>query len=62
MIHELYLHQTARQETTATIVATSYYGARHALETLSQLIAYDDSNNALQIVSNAKIQDEPQFK
>lgn len=54
--------QTARQDTTATIVATSYYGARHALETLTQLIAFDDSNNALQIIENAKIQDAPQFK
>uniref|UniRef100_A0A0N7ZD94 beta-N-acetylhexosaminidase n=1 Tax=Scylla olivacea TaxID=85551 RepID=A0A0N7ZD94_SCYOL len=54
--------QTARSETTATIVATTYYGARHGLESLSQLIAFDDSNNALQIVNNAKIHDEPQFK
>ncbi|ROT81164.1 hypothetical protein C7M84_000080 [Penaeus vannamei] len=41
--------QTVGDETTATILASTYYGARHALETLSQLIAYDDINNAVQV-------------
>ncbi|XP_037776157.1 chitooligosaccharidolytic beta-N-acetylglucosaminidase-like [Penaeus monodon] len=54
--------QTVEDETTATILASTYYGARHALETLSQLIAYDDINNAVQIVRDAQIQDAPSFK
>lgn len=49
-------------ETTATILASTYYGARHALETLSQLIAYDDINNAVQVVRDAQIQDAPSFR
>jgi len=54
--------QTIDDETTATILATTYYGARHALETLSQLIAYDDTNNAVQIVRDAQVEDAPSFK
>lgn len=48
--------------TTVTILATTYYGARHALESLSQLIAFDEDSNSLQIVRNAKINDAPKFK
>lgn len=48
--------------TTVTILATTYYGARHALETLSQLIAFDEDSNSLQIVRDAKINDAPKFK
>ncbi|XP_042225138.1 chitooligosaccharidolytic beta-N-acetylglucosaminidase-like [Homarus americanus] len=54
--------QTAGEQTQVKIQATTYYGARHALESVSQLIAYDDVNNALQIVQKATIQDEPKFK
>ena len=35
----------------ANVEAQTYFGARHAVETLSQLIAFDEGNNALQIVS-----------
>ncbi|XP_042859409.1 chitooligosaccharidolytic beta-N-acetylglucosaminidase-like [Penaeus japonicus] len=54
--------QTVEDETTVTILATTYYGARHALETLSQLIAYDDINNAVQIVRDVQIRDAPSFR
>jgi len=54
--------QTIGDTTTATIIAAEYYGARHALETLSQLIAYDELSNSLQVVRTAKIADEPQFR
>jgi len=53
--------QTRGDTTTATILASTYYGARHALETLSQLIAYDEINNSLMVVSTALISDEPAF-
>lgn len=36
-------------EILARIDATSYYGARHGLETLSQLIAYDEFTNQLKV-------------
>ena len=33
----------------ANINATTYFGARHALETLSQLIAFDDNTSMMQL-------------
>jgi len=44
------------------ITAPTYFGARHALETLSQLIAYDDINNAVQIVETATVEDMPAYR
>jgi len=32
-----------------TISAMTYFGARHGLETLSQLIAYNDEIDAVQV-------------
>jgi len=54
--------QTVGETTTATIIASTYYGARHAMESLSQMIAYDELSNSLQVVKTAKISDEPSFK
>ncbi|CAL4125344.1 unnamed protein product, partial [Meganyctiphanes norvegica] len=54
--------QTVGDTTTATIIASTYYGARHALESLSQLIAYNELSNSLQVIKTAKISDEPAFK
>ncbi|ROT71808.1 beta-N-acetylglucosaminidase [Penaeus vannamei] len=45
-----------------TILASNYFGARHALETLSQLIAFDDHEGLMQIVSSAALTDAPAFK
>jgi len=53
--------QTRGDTTTAAILASTYYGARHALESLSQLIAYDEINNSLMVVNSAIISDEPAF-
>ncbi|CAL4247209.1 unnamed protein product, partial [Meganyctiphanes norvegica] len=47
--------------TTVTIHAETFFGARHGLETLSQLIDYDDEHETLQIVSDVVITDEPVF-
>ena len=44
-----------------TISATTYYGARHALETLSQLVARDEAQDAQFIVATANISDSPKF-
>ncbi|XP_059613001.1 chitooligosaccharidolytic beta-N-acetylglucosaminidase isoform X2 [Phlebotomus argentipes] len=44
------------------IVAPTYYGARHAVETLSQLIIYDDIRTELQLISDVTIEDAPAFK
>lgn len=46
----------------AYIKASSFYGARHALETLAQLIVYDDIRRELQVVGSAEINDAPKYK
>ncbi|XP_068249176.1 chitooligosaccharidolytic beta-N-acetylglucosaminidase-like [Palaemon carinicauda] len=52
---------TNGNQTTATIIAASFFGARHALETLSQLIDHDEITGSLMIVSSAMISDSPAF-
>jgi len=44
------------------ITADTYYGARHALETLSQMIEYDDLSDTLMIYKQARVEDSPTFK
>jgi hexosaminidase len=43
-------------------VAPSYYGARHGLETLFQLVEYDDISNNYVILSDVMITDYPEFR
>ncbi|CAG7832847.1 unnamed protein product [Allacma fusca] len=50
-----------RNSVSTSIVANTYFGARNALETLSQLIAYDDETNSLKILDRATISDGPVF-
>lgn len=47
--------------TTVTITADSFFGARHALETLSQLMAWDRTVSSLIMLSEATISDSPAF-
>lgn len=47
--------------TTAYIVAPTFFGARHALETLSQLMTWDDLINSLVVIQDATINDSPVF-
>lgn len=44
------------------IQAETIFGARHALETLLQLIVFDDIRNELQMVGEFEIDDKPVFK
>lgn len=48
-------------EVHALIEADNFYGARHGMETLSQLIVYDEIRNEIVIVCG-DITDEPRFK
>lgn len=41
--------------------ANTFFGARHALSTLFQLIWYDDEDDVLKIISTANIFDCPKF-
>ncbi|XP_064102478.1 chitooligosaccharidolytic beta-N-acetylglucosaminidase-like [Macrobrachium nipponense] len=54
--------KTTNDETLVVIQAPTFFGARHALETFSQMIAFDDSNNALMIIKDATVTDSPKFK
>lgn len=53
---------TTAELVTAVITAKNFYGARNGLETLSQLIVYDEIRNEIAIIAFAKITDEPKFK
>ncbi|XP_068158521.1 chitooligosaccharidolytic beta-N-acetylglucosaminidase [Drosophila tropicalis] len=44
------------------ITANNFFGARHGLETLAQLIVYDDIRREVQVVANATISDAPVYK
>ena len=43
------------------ITANTYYGARHGMETLGQMITYDDLSDTLQIYRSANVKDRPSF-
>ncbi|XP_043650719.1 chitooligosaccharidolytic beta-N-acetylglucosaminidase isoform X1 [Drosophila teissieri] len=46
----------------ANITAANFFGARHGLETLAQLIVYDDIRREVQVTANATITDAPVYK
>lgn len=46
----------------ANITASNFFGARHGLETLAQLIVYDDIRREVQVTANATINDAPVYK
>lgn len=53
---------TSGSITTALIVAPTFFGARHAMETISQLMGWDDLLNSIVVISNATIVDRPIFR
>ena len=53
--------ETKSMTTTAYIFASTFFGARHGLETLSQLILWDDSINHMIVVDTVNIADSPAF-
>jgi hexosaminidase len=60
--YKLMIFEGASDEVHVYISARNFYGTRHALETLSQLIVFDEHENALVILAQAEISDEPKFK
>ena len=53
--------QEAAGITTAYINAPTFFGARHAMETLTQLMSWDDIVNSLVVIQDATIKDRPVF-
>ncbi|XP_073843380.1 beta-hexosaminidase 1 [Musca autumnalis] len=60
--YKLDIVTTGNNQVEVKISANNYFGARHGLETLSQLIVYDDIRRELQILAKASIEDGPAFK
>ncbi|KAK7063270.1 Chitooligosaccharidolytic beta-N-acetylglucosaminidase-like [Halocaridina rubra] len=48
--------------TSVSVLASTFFGARHALETLLQLMEYDEEHAALEMVAFAAISDSPKYK
>ncbi|CAG9763941.1 unnamed protein product [Ceutorhynchus assimilis] len=59
--YSLTLKCTKNKEIVASIGAKTYFGARHGLETLAQLIWWDDYRQTLMVLKGATIQDKPKF-
>ncbi|XP_063598482.1 chitooligosaccharidolytic beta-N-acetylglucosaminidase-like [Penaeus indicus] len=61
---EAYTLDVVTQEhvTKVSVFALSVFGARHGLETLSQLIAFDEDEGVFRIVSSVTLSDAPAFK
>ena len=51
----------ADNELHVNISATTFFGVRHALETMTQLTAYDEVHNTMQIVTKAYVVDKPAY-
>ncbi|XP_018320120.1 probable beta-hexosaminidase fdl [Agrilus planipennis] len=51
-----------KEKVVVAITAENFFGARHGLETLSQLIWYDKDTKSLNILNEADIHDYPKFK
>ncbi|XP_037905761.1 probable beta-hexosaminidase fdl isoform X3 [Hermetia illucens] len=51
-----------RRKMTVKIEANSFFGARHGLTTLQQMVWYDDEDELLRIISKSLVYDAPKFK
>ncbi|XP_045467593.1 probable beta-hexosaminidase fdl [Harmonia axyridis] len=52
---------TKNRAISVNIIASTFFGARHALESLSQLIWFDPSSKTHRILHNLEIEDAPSF-
>lgn len=59
--YTLHLSESQEEIINAKIIAKSYFGARHGLETLSQLIVNDDLRDEIHILAGVHIEDKPVF-
>ncbi|KAJ8891061.1 hypothetical protein PR048_010570 [Dryococelus australis] len=59
--YQLQISEASNGRVNASILALNFFGLRHGMETLSQLIIYNDITQELQILSSAHITDSPVF-
>ena len=57
----IFLYSTFCYTQQVSIYANNFFGARHALETLSQLTAYHKGYNSIQIIDDVSIDDKPAY-
>ena len=50
-----------RNEVTVHVIGNTFYGARHALESLAQLITFDPKESCHRIPSSVKVKDTPSY-
>lgn len=60
--YSIQINQSDEDGVLVEINAISYYGARHGLETLSQLIIFNEFSNKFVMLQNTKIVDNPVYK
>lgn len=60
--YKLTVENLSPTEITIKIAAKTFYGARHAFETLSQMIIHDELNHEIKILSSVEIEDSPMFR
>ncbi|XP_055602206.1 chitooligosaccharidolytic beta-N-acetylglucosaminidase-like isoform X2 [Uranotaenia lowii] len=59
--YRLVIKTTADSNVMVEIYAPTYFGARHGVETLSQLVVFDDIRNELQVLVDVELQDKPVY-
>ncbi|XP_072394707.1 chitooligosaccharidolytic beta-N-acetylglucosaminidase-like [Diabrotica undecimpunctata] len=59
--YSLYISETNYGLIEVLIISNNFFGARHGLQTLTQLIIFDDLRNELQMPTSATITDKPHF-
>ncbi|XP_057328353.1 chitooligosaccharidolytic beta-N-acetylglucosaminidase-like [Microplitis mediator] len=59
--YTLQIYQQSIDEISVTISGDNYFGVRHGIETLSQLIVYNDLINEIQVVRDVYIVDGPVY-
>lgn len=59
--YTLKVEETTDGRINATITADNFFGARNGLETLSQLIIFDDLRNEIQIARDVSVEDKPVY-
>ena len=61
--YTLFLSPNKEEENSymVNISAKTYFGARHGIETLSQLISYKEEDDSLQMHTFARIEDKPMY-
>ncbi|CAH2236695.1 jg20913 [Pararge aegeria aegeria] len=59
--YSLRISPDTNQRINATVIANNFFGIRHGLETLSQLIVFDDIKDHLLIARDVSIDDKPAY-